>query len=621
MWTDDLPPALAAAADALPPRAHRARQVRAAELLLDQLSDLDAVVATLADRWAPTAVGDTGADLRAWLAEHEPRSPLGRAVDGAAWADGPGQLALNRIAARALAAWVAGIADLDWATLDAAASVAHPELHIFRDALGHHARTDRDVAARLNAALVQAPSEPERWVFGAGRGELPSLVARWRERLGAGRLDVEDPFLPTRHEDAVVLGLLWWLDKDAFLDVVEKLPLPQVVEDVVSAAARTSDGLTDLLDSAPVVDAPAVHPTVVVALHHALRRVSEARGLMPQWKEIPDALRDQHRTWRDSWIAKVRDHLSHRDDGERLLPTLVAQCLDEAVRVDGATRRDQQAAEDAWAIVLTLAKGMDDLGRPLEVPDGFRSLDGRLGAWLLRVLLDEQDQLSNEEADALWNELTPWLSDLPHGLYWAVTEGEIFSRNLVGSPAGVLMDTSDPADAWSRAWSQLAEWLALVRRDTDKLYDVKEVVSYVLVVGVLATWGLVDRADGKWTEAARELLGAVLTGIRQMRLLVPFPDHDGLGIPLLTVLHLLHMKPGAQDLLTPVAAHAAQDPSDIATLAQAAVHAGWSAEAVEDLFGARVDVAGAVEVTAGRTKAGRHRDAWEATRNAFSGEH
>lgn len=597
---DDLPSAVVAVLNADPVRSHHARRVRERDALLEAIPRREHLVAQLSTQWAPHRVQSGDLALVDWVRSRSDLQEAARFFETEAWAGDASESALRRLEADGMAGYLVALRDLDWVTLMAAtASLTEWGEHVVSVLLGDHAHQDAAFSSRLRCALLEVPTEPDAWIPAYARersGVAEHVVSLWAKRRASGRLGADAVFLPSGRQGISLISLLLPLDPAAFFDLVERLPLAQICDDVLRAACRTSTELLDVVRHSPALPSPAVHGSLVVAIEQAVGRIHGLREAIKPIRHPYSGGADEAMlnsaavsfcSWRDDWIDRVVVALSAREDSRRVLLELVANALDSATRADAAERRDEARIEDAWVVAQALGRALHPIPTPLrDTPEDLRAMDGSLASWLLKALLQPEGRLQRDEADSLWEDLIAVVRSAPNGAQWAAGEGQVFLRAMNGMPAGVLCDTTNPADAWLAAWRMLAPARAIARRKEGFVHEVRHAHSWMVLVGGLTAYELVRRAAGCWTEGALLLWDRVAEGSAEMGRSLPYAREIGLDGPGRSVLLLLKGIPEHARALQVYVRFAGRDPYDAAHIARVALASGVEAGVVVEVFGA-----------------------------------
>jgi hypothetical protein len=509
-------------------------QRREADALLEALGDREAVVDLIAAEWVPRVLegAEINLPLPTWIDAGRDRPELSRF---ATWTSGPGTaLAHSQLAGEAVGKYVLARDAGSWRLYSAALGPLTSEgIEAFASTLRNAAIRDAALREQVHAALRSWSVATDDWVrpYRDDRAAVGALAEEWKRERDAGVVGEDRVYVPTRSAPALVLDVLRTLSLDDWFALVDALPLPQIVDDVISVSMRREDlgGALEMLAQVPSFPEPRLHAATIVlvrrAIEHLLRILQTLTGKLRsasggEQRRRAEVALEEFDEWASKAYLDIATCIRARPDGPRILMAFSGRYLDEALSL-----ALQERAEKRW-INLHIVAAVQ-LGRSApSVPENMMvgrvrpGTDGRLMSILLRALLargaDGKSTIEMAVAHALWE---AWVELLEVGAIGVATVSGVtnpLTTWVVALLAQVLNSTDVPADRWRDAWTRLAVRRSLDRRKKggSRHAGTSEMLVYVGAIAVaLSTWS--EEVDGLWQRvvgSAIELAATKATG-------------------------------------------------------------------------------------------------------------
>lgn len=368
---------------------------------------------------------------------------------------------------------------------------------------------DGELRHQMINFLRACPTTLSYWLpsyyFDKEDGERIASTAssEWHYACNNGRMKVPDSFFPIHYSSIPILSLLLKWDELSYYDLIERLPLPGIIEILIETSIRETSDAYSLLKTIPSYSSGSrVHPALPITVYSMIKRVTEIRS------ELQSAKRAAHNSaqendaneaiaqfeeWRDSWILRVLNAIEKRDDTSRILPELLADYLADLIWFDSRDRYDKDCIEDRKSIVFHIADSMESIPNPLREPSDSGDIDGRFASWLMRTWKTytslNLEYLDDSHADRLWNELAYLIPDIPTGILRGAYTPRPLSNWSNGLMASVLRDTKNTVESWKKLWIECGPMRTGLNTNDEDLFCKVKINSIVLIIGLLSFYG------------------------------------------------------------------------------------------------------------------------------------
>lgn len=347
-------------------------------------------------------------------------------------------------------------------------------------------------------ALADLPRNVEPYVRLLRDGELAGLeqaTTQWATaRLAAfprWRRGMHVPFAEAGPFFA--LAVLRRLDTSAWIEALEQLPLPSMIEHAIREGApqRNPEGLVDWISLAPLSiseDGAATGSVTIQVLvqealdlvFYSLERTETHQRMAGQHDSVDPPTRAEADQIASKWWSEVLEAILSRRDGARVAVEKgcdLLQLLLSGQPMPGRDDRRQNASAALDLLSLRLSQMSDtiellkgaweererDHGRPR-----VKSLDGSLGVdglpyWILAVSVEfdraglsrYEGPLNGSVAETLWT----WMRELSEGSDPGIGAAMRSAETAlpIGVAGAVLASLDDPLIAWRASWDALED--------------------------------------------------------------------------------------------------------------------------------------------------------------------
>lgn len=381
------------------------------------------------------------------------------------------------------------------------------------------------------------PMKLSNWLFRYDKGDYSSNETKWRKACEDGDLRFDSPFLPTSAFPIGYLALLAKIDRNSFYDVLKHLPIPQLVEQILSVSFDSSDELLETVKNSPVCSGISLHPVLMVGIKMLFSQVPSIRSSLESGK-MGSSDSDKHKQieqavnclneWRGKWYSEVLEALSTRADSENLLSAFGLYAFDEVLRVDSRYTASKEEKRDRSELLEKIAAKVNFKSQSPDSDEIPENADIWVYKWIVKTLKEyngEDGKWTSISADLLLEQLEGLLPSTPVAFQINTQLQKLFNNYPTGILAGLLRDSSNPHKKWYDLWKSISPLLAVVRRNQEKIHDVIHTATFIQLAGYLAVYGIREaKTKSNEHELLEEFWESVVNSSIYMIACTPFPD-------------------------------------------------------------------------------------------------